>query len=388
MARVPRRGETRPAVRLPRARSVPPVGRGAGQLGEDPRRPVLAPDHRQRHRPAGRPGVGGRSDDRPAQHGRLARPRTAVGGHRTRRGGTGPAPRRAVVGDGDRRGARPRVHQAAPRRAARAPWHLPGARPSRRDRAPVPARGHGRRAVAGGGDRGRAAAPGARSLELLGLRHPRLPRPARRLREPGGRRDRGVPHDGGGAARRGYRGDPRHGAQPHRRGRRGWHHALLPRARRPGLLRDARGRPRRRHHRHRQHPRRRLAHRHPAGVRRDAALGHGDGRRRLPDRPGQRARPAPLRRVRRARAAAHGDRGRPGPDHRQAHRRAVGRHRRGLPGGRVRRGVVGVERALPRRRPRLLARPRQHRRGRRPGSPGAPTCTGSPAGGRGRRSTS
>ncbi len=92
----------------------------------------------------------------------------------------------------------------------------------------------------------------------------------------------------------------------------------------------------------------------------------GHRRRRLPDRPGQRARPAALRPVRPERAAAHGDRGRPGAVAREADRRAVGRHRRGLPGRRVRRGVVGVERALPRRRARLLARPRQHRRGRVP----------------------
>ena len=61
--------------------------------------------------------------------------------------------------------------------------------------------------------------------------------------------------------------------------------------------------------------------------------------------------------------AAHGDHDRSRAVAVQADRRAVGRHRRGLPGRRVRRAVVGVERPLPRRRPRLLAGPRRDRRG-------------------------
>jgi hypothetical protein len=61
---------------------------------------------------------------------------------------------------------------------------------------------------------------------------------------------------------------------------------------------------------------------------------------------------------------------------------------RGLPGGRVRRAVVGVERPLPRRRPRLLAGPRRDRRAgvapdRQRGPLRACRCAG-----RGRRSTS
>ena len=46
----------------------------------------------------------------------------------------------------------------------------------------------------------------------------------------------------------------------------------------------------------------------------------------------------------------------------QADRRAVGRHRRGLPGRRLRGRLVGVERPLPRRGARLLARARADRR--------------------------
>ena len=62
-----------------------------------------------------------------------------------------------------------------------------------------------------------------------------------------------------------------------------------------------RGRPRRRHHRHRQHARLRLADRGSDGVRRHAQLGDDLRRRRLPHRPRERARPAPLRAVRPAR---------------------------------------------------------------------------------------
>ena len=100
-----------------------------------------------------------------------------------------------------------------------------------------------------------------RGDQLLGLRHAGLPRPARRVRERAGRGDGGVPDDGGGPARRGHRGDPRRGAQPHRGGRRRRHHALLPRPRRAVVLLAGRQRPRRRHHRLRQHPRLRLARR-------------------------------------------------------------------------------------------------------------------------------
>ena len=92
------------------------------------------------------------------------------------------------------------------------------------------------RAAAGHLDRRRAAAAGPQAGQLLGLRHARLPGPARRLRQRPGRRDRGVHRDGVGAARRRHRGDPGHGAQPHRGGRGGRHHAELPRAGRAGLL--------------------------------------------------------------------------------------------------------------------------------------------------------
>ena len=73
------------------------------------------------------------------------------------------ATRRAVVGDGDQRAARARLHQAAPRGAARAPRHLPGAGPPGRARAPERHRRHRGRAAAGHLDRRRAAAAGARS---------------------------------------------------------------------------------------------------------------------------------------------------------------------------------------------------------------------------------
>ena len=89
-----------------------------------------------------------------------------------------------------------------------------------------------------------------------------------------------------------------------------------------------RGGPRRRHHRHRQHPRLRLADRGSDGVRRPAQLGDDVRRRRLPRGPRERARQAPLRAVRPALRDADGDRDRPRARAVQADRRTVGRHRR------------------------------------------------------------
>ena len=186
--------------------------------------------------------------------------------------------------DRDRRGARPRLHEAAPGRAARAARHLPRPGPSGRRRAPAPHRGDGRRAAARHRDAQRAPAAATGCHQLLGLLDPRLLRPAPGVRERARRGGRGVPGDGRRAARRRHRGHPRRGPQPHLRGRGRRLHDLVPRPRRPRLLQPARG-PRRRHHRHRQHPRLRLADRGPDGVRRPAQLGDDVRRRRLPRRP-------------------------------------------------------------------------------------------------------
>ena len=86
-----------------------------------------------------------------------------------------------------------------------------------------------------------------------------------------------------------------------------------------------------------------------------ALLGDRDARRRLPVRPGRHPGPRVLRRrpalhLLRTRPAGPG--GVPG----QADRRAVGRRPRRLPGGQLPAAVDGVERQVPRHRPRLLAR--------------------------------
>ena len=73
----------------------------------------------------------------------------------------------------------------------------------------------------------------------------------------------------------------------------------------------------------------------------------------------------------------------------EADRRAVGRRRGRLPGRQLPAAVVGVERPLPRHRPRLLARRAgDARRVRAPASPAAPTSTRTTPAGRRRRSTS
>ena len=144
--------------------------------------------------------------------------------HRAGRADHPASPGRPVVRDGDHRGARPRLHQAAPGGAARAPRHLPRPGPPGRRRAPAPDRGDGRRAAARHRDARRAAAARTRPPQLLGLLDARLLRPAPGLRERARRGGRGVRGDGRRAARRRHRGAPRRGAQPHLRGRRQRHH--------------------------------------------------------------------------------------------------------------------------------------------------------------------
>ena len=151
------------------------------------------------------------------------------------------------------------------------------------------ARRHRHRADAGAPVRPgpHAARPGP--VELLGLQHDRLLRPAQRLR--GVRHPRRAGHrvqgDGQGAARGRHRGHPRRGLQPHRRGQPPGPDAGVPRHRQRRLLPAGRRRPGAllRHHRHRQQP----ADAAPARAAADhglaALLGHRDARRRVPVRP-------------------------------------------------------------------------------------------------------
>ena len=92
-----------------------------------------------------------------------------------------------------------------------------------------------------------------------------------------------------------------------------------------------------------------------------ALLGHRDARRRVPLRPRLHAGPRVLRRrpaVRLLRPRPAGPGRLPG----QADRRAVGRRPGRLPGRQLPAAVDGVERQVPRHRPRLLARRARHAR--------------------------
>ena len=113
--------------------------------------------------------------------------------------------------------------------------------------------------------------------------------------------------------------------------------------------------PRARRDRHRQQPRRVQPARAAAGARLAAPLGDGVRRRRLPLRPRRHARPR-RRRLRPRPPAAHRDGRRPRAGRHEADRRAVGHRARRLPRGRLPGPVRGVERRLPRRGARRLAR--------------------------------
>ena len=173
-----------------------------------------------------------------------------------------------------------------------------------------------------------------------------------------------VQGDGEGAPPGGDRGDPRRRLQPHRRGEPPRADAvvqghrqpeLLPLlARRPPLLRGLHG--------HRQQPQPAPPERAAPDHGQPALLGARDARRRLPVRP--RLRPGagvlggqpPLGVLR------HHPPG-PGALPGEADRRALGRRAGRLPGGQLPGPLDRVERRLPRRDARLLARP-ERRRGR------------------------
>ena len=236
--------------------------------------------------------------------------------------------------------------------------HVLRYRAPRDDRAPQAAGHHSDRAHAGPPVRAGPPPAGARTRELLGLQHDRVPGAPQRLLLHRSARSAGagVQGDGQGAARRGHRSDPRRRLQPHRRGQRDGPDAVVPRPGQRELLPPRRRRqgPLLRHDRHRQQP----AHAQPARAADDhglaAVLGHRDARRRIPLRPRSHPGPAvprggPALRVLRPGPA--------GPDRvaGQAHRRAVGHRRRRLSGRRLPAAVDRVERQVPRHGSGLLA---------------------------------
>ena len=255
----------------PSTASSSSTGTGSGQrrglrLPAGPRRPGAGPPRLG----AVRPQVGRRPRRLP-----LGRRRTAAD---------------RLVRLGDLRAARQGLHQAAPAHPGEPPRHLRRPRPPGDDRLPDRARGHGDRAAAGAPLRQRALRAEARADQLLGLQHPRLLRPARRLR-----RERRRPVE----QVREFKAMVRamhaagievildvvynHTAEADELGP----DAVLPRHRQRRLLPAARGGQAALHrlHRLRQHPRRPPPARAPDDHGLAALLGHRDARRRLPLRP-------------------------------------------------------------------------------------------------------
>ena len=214
-----------PALRLPRPRALRAGARPPLQPLQAAARPVRQVDRgpdpvRRRQRAALRAERRGGRRPRARRRGRRGGD-PEVRGHRPalRLGGR-PAAAHAVAPDGDLRGARQGLHDAAPGRPRGPARDLRRAGGRRRHRAPQGSRGDRGRAAAGAPHRRRGLPPPEGPDELLGLLVDRLLRAALRLRRdrrarPGGARVQGH---GQGAPPRRHRGDPRRRLQPHRRG--------------------------------------------------------------------------------------------------------------------------------------------------------------------------
>ena len=231
----------------------------------------------------------------------------------------------------------------------------------------------------------------ARADELLGLQLDRLPGAARALRgdRPARRAGARVQGDGQGAPPRGDRGDPRRRLQPHRRGQPPRPDARLQGRRQRVLLPADAGRPAPLHglHRHGQLAQPGAPERAPADHGLAALLRDRLPRRRLPVRPRLGAGARVLRRRPPLRVLRHHP---PGPRALagEADRRAVGRRAGRVPGRQLPHSLDGVERQLPRLRPRLLAWRLHHRGVRAALHRARATSTRTTAAGPSRRSTS
>ena len=353
LAHLPPRRAARAALRLPGPRPLRPGHRQPLQPGEVPARSVREGHRRPDRRRSGavllrlrRPGQ--------LQRRGLARAHDDLGGHQPLlRLGLRPSARSRVPPERDLRGAREGADHAAPGRARGAARHLHGHDPSGHHRAPGHPRHHRHRADAGAPVRQRPHPRREGAVELLGLQHHRLLRPAQRLRglRHPGPAGAGVQIPGQGDARGGHRGHPRRGLQPHRRGQPPRPHLVLSRHRQRRLLPPGRRRPHPllRHHRHRQFAADAPPPRAAADHGQPALLGRGHARRRLPLRPGLHPRP-PVPRGRPALLVLHADPAGPGALPGEADRRALGRRRRWLPGRRLPAAVDRVERQVPRHR--------------------------------------
>ena len=173
---------------------------------------------------------------------------------------------------------------------------------------------------------------------------------------------RGQPIQGAGAchARRRHRGDSRRGVQPHGRRQSPRANDVVPRHRQPELLPARRGRPALLHglHGHRQHAQRASSADPAADDGFAALLGARDARRRLSLRPCGCSR-AIAARGRSTFQLLHADSSGSDAQPDQDDRRALGRWTRRLPSGKLSHPLGRVERTLPRRHARVLARRRR-----------------------------
>ena len=264
-------------------------------------------------------------------------------------------------GSVDLRGPCEGPHGDAPEGRSLAPRYLPRDGQPGNHRASAVARGHRDRAAAGPHVRRRPLPGRTGPAQLLGLPVDRFFRAGTAL--PRNRRRPRIQGDGAELPQGGDRGDPRRGLQPHRRRRRVRSHFQFPRPRQRFVLSAGAGQTAL-HQRHRH--RKRVQHYPPGGAAAGdgqfAVLGRGIPHRRVPLRPRRHAYPWPDRvRQRLSRRDPAG----PGAGTGQAHRRTLG-HRAGrLPARAVPAPVPGMERPLPRRRARLLARRRAYAAGAR-----------------------
>ena len=257
LARLPPPHRARPALRLPRARALRPGQRPPLRPQQAAARPVREGLRRRDRLGAGVLLVRARRPGR-AQHRGLGAARHEVGRDEPvlRLAGRPPAAP-SVPRDRDLRGPRQGPHRAAPGHSRRDPRHLRRGRPPGAGRAPAGPRRDRDRADARAPVRAGLDARRQGALELLGLQHDRLLRPAQRLQlrraaRPAGAR---VQVDGARAAPRRHRGHPRRRLQPHRGGQPPRADAGVPRHRQRRLLPpDRRGQVvLLRHDRHRQH---------------------------------------------------------------------------------------------------------------------------------------
>ena len=362
LARLPAGPRPRPAIRLPRRG---PVGAGRQQPlqpGEAAARSLRARGERADHVGTGGAAVRRRIRGRHRAQRRGQRAVRAAIDRRRQRVRLARRPRDppSAARDGDLRAARERLHETLSRHPGEHPRHVRGARAPRVDQVPDRARRHGGGAAAGAPVRARRPPRREGTPQLLGVQLDRLLRAARRVRMRRRPRRAGerVQGHGEGAARRRPRGDSRRRLQPYGGRQSPGADAVAQGLRQRGVLPREGGRPPLLHglHGHRQQPEHAAPADAAAGDGLAALLGDRDARGRIPVRPRRDARARAVRRRSPVGVLRHHPPG-SDPQSAEADRGAVGRRRRRLSGRQLSGAVVRVEREVPRRGARLLAKP-------------------------------